>query len=136
MISAAIATPPGELTLRTIALTEESFLSFDTPDGRLVGYLRLSLPASDAPVSQIPELEGAALIREVHVLGQSLPVGEGENGAAQHTGLGAHLIRKAQEIAIERGFDRLAVISAIGTRQYYLKLGFQRGKLYLLKDLR
>ncbi len=123
-------------SLYTAGGSEESFLSFDTPDGRLVGYLRLSLPAAEAPASQIPELEGAALIREVHVLGQSLPVGEGENGSAQHTGLGARLIHKAQEIARERGFDRLAVISAIGTRQYYLKLGFQRGKLYLLKDLR
>lgn len=113
----------------------EYFLSYDTPDGQLAGYARLSLPGSEGPDNHLPELAGAALIREVHVLGQSLAVGEQGSGEAQHAGLGARLLQLAEEIAIGGGFRRMAVISAIGTRQYYLRLGFQRGDLYMDKDL-
>ncbi|MEW5872387.1 MAG: tRNA uridine(34) 5-carboxymethylaminomethyl modification radical SAM/GNAT enzyme Elp3 [Chloroflexota bacterium] len=115
--------------------SEEHFLSFDTADDHLAGFLRLSLPGEDAPPTGLDDLDGAALIREVHVYGQSVPVGAEEQGAAQHIGLGAQLIQQAERIARQRGYRRLAVISAIGTRQYYLRLGFRRGELYLIKDL-
>jgi elongator complex protein 3 len=81
------------------------------------------------------DLKDAAIIREVHVYGQSLPVGADDHNAAQHTGLGTRLIESAEAIAKEKGFKRLAVIAAVGTRQYYLDRGFSRGDLYLLKDL-
>jgi len=81
------------------------------------------------------ELRGAAMIREVHVYGQSLAVGSGKAGAAQHTGLGSRLLQRAEEIAKASGFKRMAVIAAVGTRQYYLDRGFSRGALYLLKEL-
>ncbi len=78
------------------ACAEEHFLSFVTADDRLAGYLRLSLPGrvescdeqAQAPLLDFPDLEGAALIREVHVYGQSLAVGAEKAGAAQHAGLG------------------------------------------------
>jgi elongator complex protein 3 len=111
---------------------EEHFLSFVTPDDRISGFLRLSLPASPAP---IPELDQAAIIREVHVYGQSLGVGKAKTGAAQHIGLGTELIQQAEEIARTHGFPRLAVISAIGTRLYYEERGFTRGELYMCKEL-
>jgi elongator complex protein 3 len=114
--------------------TEEHFLSFDTPEDRLAGFLRLSLPGISTPQIGIKELDGAAIIREVHIYGQSLPVGSEENGAAQHIGLGARLIRRAEEVAHARGFRRLAVISAIGTRVYYLRQGFAIGELYMVKN--
>ncbi len=114
---------------------EEHFLSFDTPDGRLAGFLRLALPGADAPQSGMVELEGAALIREVHVYGQSLQVGAGGHGAAQHIGLGTRLITQSEEIARQAGYHALAVISAVGTRQYYLERGFARGNLYLVKPI-
>ena len=130
---------PETLTLNdqvyTTSNTEEHFLSFDTPEDRLAGFLRLSLPGASAPQTGIDELAGAAIIREVHVYGQSLPVGSEENGAAQHIGLGARMIRRAEEIAQARGFQRLAVISAIGTRMYYLRQGFVLGDLYMGKNL-
>jgi len=75
------------------------------------------------------------LIREVHVYGQSLPVGAEKEGAAQHAGLGTHLLEQADLIAKENGFTRMAVISAIGTRKYYIERGFERGELYLVKSL-
>jgi elongator complex protein 3 len=117
------------------AVSEEHFLSFITPEDRLAGFLRLCLPSPGAPRTGLVDLRGAAIIREVHIYGQSLPVGIEEQGAAQHIGLGGRLIEKAQELASAAGFERLAVISAIGTRQYYLRQGFRRGELYMLKDL-
>ncbi len=79
-----------------------------------------------SPETSLPDLEGAALIREVHVYGQSLPVGTERTGAAQHAGLGTHLLEQAEAIARQHGFHRLAVIAAIGTRQYYISRGFKR----------
>ncbi|HUH97804.1 MAG TPA: tRNA uridine(34) 5-carboxymethylaminomethyl modification radical SAM/GNAT enzyme Elp3 [Anaerolineales bacterium] len=114
---------------------EEHFLSYVTPDDKLAGFIRLSLPRPDAPQTQLPDLEGAALIREVHIYGQSLPVGEEKTGAAQHAGLGTNLLQQAERITAENGYPRMAVISAIGTREYYLERGFERGELYLLKNV-
>jgi elongator complex protein 3 len=114
---------------------EEHFLSFDTADDRLAGFLRLSLPSNGAPSTCMSDLEGAAIIREVHVYGQSLPVGADENGAAQHIGLGSRLTQRAENLARIGGYRRLAVISAVGTRRYYARLGFISGDHYMLKSV-
>jgi elongator complex protein 3 len=114
---------------------EEHFLSYNTPDDRLAGFLRLSLPGGKSADPEIHELEGAAIIREVHVYGESLPVGEESEGAAQHAGLGTRLLEEAENIAAEKGYKRIAVISAVGTRGYYLDRGYDRGELYLIKTI-
>ena len=114
---------------------EEHFISYVTPDDKLAGFLRLSLPGKDSPETGMTDLDSAALIREVHVYGQSLPVGAEKQGAAQHAGLGTRLLEKAESIAKANGFKRMAVISAVGTRGYYLERGFERGELYLTKNL-
>jgi elongator complex protein 3 len=114
---------------------EEHFISFVTPDDRLAGFLRLSLPQTEAPPTDLDDLQGAALVREVHVYGQSLAVGAEVQGAAQHAGLGTRLLEHAAEIARSAGFARLAVISAVGTREYYLERGFERGGLYMVQPL-
>ena len=115
--------------------SEEHFLSYTTPDDKLAGYLRLSFPLPTAPVLNIPELEGAAIIREVHVYGQSLPVGAERDGAAQHSGLGTNLLEHADRLTREKGISRLAVIAAVGTRAYYQKRGFRQHELYMVKEL-
>ena len=92
----------------------------------------LSLPTAP-PI--VPELAGAAMIREVHVYGQSLEIGDSAQGAAQHLGLGTQLIERAAEIAREKGYPRLAVISAIGTREYYRKRDFADADLYQIRAL-
>jgi len=117
------------------ANTEEHFLHYLTPEDRIAGYLRLSLPADGAPNLGLPDLASAALIREVHVYGQSLPVGGEQEGAAQHIGLGTRLLEEAERIAAEREFERLAVIAAVGTRRYYQARGFDHGELYLVKNI-
>ena len=114
---------------------QEHFISYVTPENRLAGFIRLSLPGQGSPETGIRDLEGAALIREVHVYGQSLPVGAEKKGAAQHAGLGTRLLAEAESLARAHGFQRLAVISAVGTREYYRERGFERGDLYLLKIL-
>ncbi len=114
---------------------KEHFISYVTPEDKLAGFVRLSLPGKDSPGTNINDLHGAALIREVHVYGQSLPVGAEKDGAAQHAGLGTRLLEEAERIAKANGFERMAVISAVGTRGYYLGRGFERGELYLVKKL-
>jgi elongator complex protein 3 len=114
---------------------QEHFISYVTPDDRLAGFIRLSLPSADSPAVALRDLDGAALIREVHVYGQSLAVGAELSGAAQHSGLGTKLLLEAEKVARAHGFHRMAVISAVGTRKYYLERGFERGELYLVKRL-
>jgi elongator complex protein 3 len=114
---------------------EEHFISFVTPDDKLAGFIRLSLPGKDSPSTGMADLDGAALIREVHVYGQSLAVGEEQVGAAQHLGLGTRLLEEADKVALAHGFSRMAVISAVGTRHYYLDRGFERGEYYLVKKI-
>ena len=114
---------------------QEHFISYITPDDKLAGFVRLSLPRKDSPQTGLSDLDGAALIREVHVYGQSLAVGAEKAGAAQHAGLGTRLLEEAERVARTNGFKRMAVISAVGTRGYYLERGFERGELYLTKTL-
>lgn len=114
---------------------DEHFISFVTPDDGLAGFIRLSLPAKDSPPTGISDLDGAALIREVHVYGQSLSFGQEQTGAAQHLGLGTRLLEEADKVARAHGFSRMAVISAVGTRHYYLNRGFKRGEYYLVKKI-
>jgi elongator complex protein 3 len=115
----------------------ELFLSADTETGKLVGFLRLSLPTPEAAaLTGIEELlGGTALIREVHIYGPVVRLGDAAQGEAQHAGLGAQLIREAERRAREAGYQRLAVIAAIGTREYYRKQGFAQGELYMAKAL-
>jgi elongator complex protein 3 len=114
---------------------QEIFLSFVTDDDRLAGFLRLMLPTPAAPPLGWADLENAAVIREVHIYGQTVSVGANETGASQHIGLGTELLVRAEEIARAANFPRLAVISAMGTRPYYKKRGFEDGEMYQVKNL-
>jgi len=138
-----------DLTYETEGTTEH-FLSYETADDRLAAFLRLSLPTplplggaggGSAPLlpteakQAFPELAGCAMIREVHVYGPVLNPGDGSSGEAQHTGLGTKLVERAKEMAGAAGYERLAVISAVGTRAYYRWLGFEVDGLYMMTEL-
>lgn len=141
--------------------TSERFLQWVTPEGRIAGFLRLSLPdvaSVEALLAELPAPDvtssdtavphrvaasgapaglfapGDAMIREVHIYGRAARVGEG-GVAAQHHGLGHRLIDRACEIARAAGYARINVISAIGTREYYRHLGFHDHGLYQQKSL-
>lgn len=109
--------------------TVEHFLSFET-DQHIAGFLRLSLPKSEVHLP-IEQLTGQAMIREVHVYGPAIPIGESSTGQAQHIGLGSRLIVEAKKLAQHAGYQRIAVISAIGTQEYYAKHGFELDGLYM-----
>ncbi len=175
----ALAEFPYETTV-----SSERFLQWVTPDGKIAGFLRLSLPKADAiaaaraeaenergafgsagreaippesenashqaardiapasedaqselvPRSAFPLSAGEAMIREVHVYGAVAALGHASTGA-QHTGLGRKLVARACDIAREAGYERINVISAIGTREYYASLGFEQHGLYQQKRL-
>jgi len=132
---------PGELRLVELNYpageAKEVFIQYLTGSDRVAGYLRLSMPGPSSPdLSEVlPDLAGAALIREVHVYGQSLPVGRSDHGAAQHIGLGTGLLRRAEEIALRAGFKRMAVISSVGTRPWYRERGYQLEQTYMTRSL-
>jgi len=129
---------PSELCFEVLEyetdINRELFLSYVTPTDRLAGFLRLSLPRSP-DVVPVDEIKGAAMIREVHVYGPALRIGADSRGEAQHMGLGRRLIQHARHIARAEGYRQLAVIAAIGTREYYRKLGFELGELYMVQGL-
>jgi elongator complex protein 3 len=113
----------------------EVFLQFVTRDERLAAFLRLSLPSAASARDANAELGGAAIVREVHVYGESLGLSARAPGAAQHRGLGRELMEAAGERAAAAGHASLAVISAVGTREYYRRLGFEDGELYQRRSL-
>ncbi len=116
-------------------VSTEKFLQFTVNVGneeKLLAFLRLSLPTQGG---FIDELKDSAVIREVHVYGRLADIGEKHRDKAQHLGLGTKLIEKAKEIAKKSGYKKLAVISAVGTREYYRKRGFKDGGLYQVASL-
>lgn len=121
-----------EIELKVIeyetSTSHEKFLQFVTKDDNsIVAFLRLSLPKQD---SFINELQESAMIREIHVYGNLVTVGKKSDGKAQHLGLGTRLIKEAQRLSSGQRFKKLAVISAIGTKEYYRSRGFDDGELY------
>ena len=112
----------------------ELFLSFEYGQN-LYSLLRMRLPESQEKML-FPELVGAAIIREVHTFGKVAEINKTQvDEVSQHKGLGTRLMFEAEKIAKERGYKKMAVISAIGTREYYKKFGYKREGTYMTKDL-
>lgn len=135
------AAASDEFSLSEIAYettnTHEVFLQWTTPDNRIAGFLRLSMPNADyvgAHVADLPIDAGEAMIREVHVYGRVAGLHQGGQNA-QHRGLGRMLIERACDIARDNGYTAINVISAIGTRGYYRKQGFADSGLYQQRSL-
>jgi elongator complex protein 3 len=83
----------------------------------------------------IEELSDSSIIREVHVYGVVVGIGKKDIGKSQHLGLGKMMISIAEDISKKNNFEHISVISAIGTRKYYEKLGFKQQGLYMKKEL-
>jgi elongator complex protein 3 len=111
---------------------KELFLSLeDEKLDKLVALLRLRFPGNPF----LPELDGAAIIREVHVYGRQLAIGKKEAGRKQHVGFGSRLMDLAENAARKASYKKIAVIAGIGTREYYRKKGYLLVGTYMVKDL-
>lgn len=100
---------------------DEYFISCESSDNNtLYGFARLRL--DDAKDKIFPELNGCALLRELHVY--STVTYLGNKGNVQHKGLGTKLMKKAEQIAKDNGYKKMAVIASIGSRTFYEKIGY------------
>ncbi len=114
---------------------KEFFLSIEDKERlAVVGYLRLRFPSKHAHRWEVDEK--TAIIRELKVLGTALPLKEKEGILSkQHKGYGRLLVGKAEEIAEKHGKEKVLITSAVGTREYYRKLGYRRYGVYMGKML-
>ncbi|KAM8726316.1 elongator complex protein 3 isoform X1 [Acanthopagrus latus] len=113
----------------------ETFLSYEDPEQDiLIGLLRLR---RCSPQSFRAELKGGvSIVRELHVYGSVVPVSSRDPSKFQHQGFGMMLMEEAERIARdEHGSHKLAVISGVGTRNYYRKMGYELEGPYMVKDL-
>ncbi|XP_041263070.1 elongator complex protein 3 [Onychostruthus taczanowskii] len=113
----------------------ETFLSYEDPERDiLVGLLRLR---RGSPQSFRPELKGGvSIVRELHVYGSVVPVSSRDPTKFQHQGFGMLLMEEAERIAREEhGARKIAVISGVGTRNYYRKIGYELEGPYMVKWL-
>jgi ELP3 family radical SAM enzyme/protein acetyltransferase len=118
---------------------DEYHISFDTDCDKnyLIGFLRLRLNGygEDCDDMVLPSIKGCALIRELHVYSNLSNVGDNIEGSLQHKGFGRQLVAKAEELAIANGYERIAIISGTGVREYYKKLGYNLIDTYMIKTI-
>ena len=131
-------------TYETIGGTEYFISMEDKTRTAVYGFLRLRIPHQENSTNSVnlenlkklmPELEGCAFIRELHVYGQMIEIGKTNVIGSQHKGYGKKLMTEAEKIAHEKGFNSLAVISGVGVRGYYKKLGYKKEGTYMTKKL-
>jgi len=114
----------------------ELFLSYENEkDNKLAAFLRLRLPkevGSDFYKEELSALKDSAIIRELHTYGQLKHINE-KGDQSQHIGLGGSLMNEAEKIAKKAGYKKVAIISGIGVRGYYKKLGYKLEGSYMVK---
>ncbi|MCL4343688.1 MAG: tRNA uridine(34) 5-carboxymethylaminomethyl modification radical SAM/GNAT enzyme Elp3 [Nitrososphaerota archaeon] len=109
---------------------DEYFISYENDAGDIAGYLRLRKPSE---LAHREEARDSAIVRELRVVGRVVAVGESGEGW-QHRGIGSMLMNEAEKITREEiGAKKVIVISGIGVRNYYRKLGYEREGPYMAK---
>ncbi len=104
----------------------EYFISAESRDAKtLYGFCRLRID-NNSPIAP-------AMIRELHVYGVLVSVGG--DSKVQHSGLGKRLMMEAESIAMDNDCQKMAVISGVGVRGYYKKLGYKLQDTYIVKRL-
>lgn len=115
---------------------KEFFIGFEDLEADInIGYVRLRFPSDRF---HRPEMYGSAIIREIKVFGKEIEIGKrpSNHEAWQHRGIGKILMEKAEIISKEHGYDRLMVISGVGAREYFRKLGYERMGPYMAKKIK
>jgi elongator complex protein 3 len=120
----------------------EVFLSFESLDKSIIlGFLRLRkiLNPHRNELKGEDNSDTAAIVRELHVYGQMLNVGnkkQQKDISYQHQGYGLRLMQEAERIAKDEfKVKKLSVISAVGTREYYKRMGYALNGPYVSKVL-
>lgn len=115
---------------------EENFISAEDPENDiLIGYLRLRIPSVKAHRKET-KAASCSIVRELHVYGPLVPVGEHLASAWQHKGYGGILLAEAERITREdHDLKKILVISALGTKQYYRRFGYKYDGVYMSKRL-
>ncbi len=112
---------------------KEFFIEAEVPeDDVLVGYCRLRFPSQ---FLREEITEKSALVRELHVYSLAVSIGKTSEESFQHRGIGKKLMEKAEEIARNNGKDKIVVISGIGARQYFAKIGYKHDGPYMSKTI-
>ena len=112
----------------------ENFLSIeDINEESIAGFLRLRFPSKNHFRTEITD--ETSLVRELHVYGNMIKIGGKNPKIGQHTGFGERLLREAENISIDNGYDQVAIISGIGSRNYYRKFGYEKVGPYMMKKL-
>ncbi|NXI41116.1 ELP3 protein, partial [Galbula dea] len=113
----------------------ETFLAYEDPEQDiLVGLLRLRRCSEESFRAELKG--GVSIVRELHVYGSVVPVSSRDPAKFQHQGFGMLLMEEAERIAKEEhGSWKIAVISGVGTRNYYRKLGYELEGPYMVKQL-
>ena len=115
---------------------EEIFISAeDVENDVLVGYLRLRIPSEKAHRPEV-RAKPCSIVRELHVYGPLVPVGKHSTKAWQHKGYGGILLTEAERLTKENyDLRKILVISALGTKQYYMRFGYEYDGVYMSKML-
>jgi elongator complex protein 3 len=114
----------------------EIFLSREDPKtDTLIAYLRLRIPSQSAHRIEIGS-DRSAIVRELHVYGPAVPVGERDAASWQHKGHGISLLKEAERLSTEE-YDvrKILVLSALGTKAYYSRHGYSQDGPYMSKCL-
>ncbi|MBE6503069.1 MAG: tRNA uridine(34) 5-carboxymethylaminomethyl modification radical SAM/GNAT enzyme Elp3 [Methanobrevibacter sp.] len=112
----------------------EHFLSIeDENEESIAGFLRLRFPSKNHFREEITDT--TALVRELHVYGNMIKIGDKNPKIGQHTGFGEKLLREAENISMDNGKELIAIISGIGSRNYYRKFGYEKIGPYMVKKL-
>lgn len=117
---------------------KEIFLSYENSEkSKILALLRLFIPdeIESELLKHLPELEGCAMVRELHTYGKVVGVGKDMEKESQHRGLGKKLMIEAEKIALSGGYKKMAVIAGVGVRQYYENIGYNLEGEYMIKDL-
>ena len=113
---------------------EETFISIeDKNEESIAGFLRFRIPSDKIFRPEITDK--TALIRELHVYGNMIQIGDKNPSIGQHTGFGEKLLVEAENLAIDNDKNEIAIISGIGSRNYYRKFGYERKGPYMAKKL-
>jgi elongator complex protein 3 len=113
---------------------DEYFLELVNKDNILFGLLRLRIFGGES-VNDKTKRDKVAIVRELHVYGQAINLGETNLKAQQHKGIGKLLMKEAERITKENGIGKLKVISGVGVKEYYRKLGYEDDGSYMLKKI-